>query len=152
MPPDILSHYSVLFREFLAGVDTLEVFEDGRPIFTSSNQRLIPLMAYLASPAFRQQPVTIFDKIGGNAAALLAVRANCCELFSPLGSEIAILTLHKYGVKYHFTDIVPYIKQPDGKSMCPMEKLSLDKDPEQFYQVMRDRLSAAISHADISAP
>src|SRR4030042_4292872 len=117
--------YAVLFREFLAGGETLRVYEEGRLVFSSGEQRLVPLMAYLAGPACRRQPVTIFDKIGGNAAALLAVKANCRELFSPLGSEIAVRTLTKYGVKYHFTSVVPYITQPDGKSMCPMEKLSI---------------------------
>ena len=76
----------------------------------------------------------------GNAAALLAIKANCREVYSPLGSQIAVKTLDKYGVKYYLTEIVPYILQPDGVSMCPMEKLSIDKEPEEFYQEISTRI------------
>jgi hypothetical protein len=98
-------------------------------------------MEYLAdySPG---EPVIIFDKIMGNAAALLAVRANCHEVYSPLGSDLAIKTLEKHHIEYHLTEIVPYIMRPDGKGMCPMEKLSLGKEPEEFYREMKSRIEA----------
>jgi len=30
----------------------------------------------------------------------------------------------------------------DGKDMCPMEKLSMDKTPEEFYTEMKKRIEA----------
>lgn len=72
----------------------------------------------------------------GNAAALLSIKAGCREVYSPLGSQLAIKTLEKYGIKYHLVEIVPYILQPDGRKMCPMEKLSIDKEPEEFYKLV----------------
>ena len=132
--------YAELFQEFLIGDNTLQVYKDGKLIFSSNKDRLIPLLDYIASHGCQHQQVTVFDKITGNAAALLAVKANCQEVYSPLGSELAIKTLNKYGIKYHFTNTVPYIQKPDGKSMCPMEKLSLDKEPEEFYEVIRGLL------------
>lgn len=142
--------YHALFDTFMAGGDTLQVYEDSRLIFSSNKDRLAPLLYYMDSPVFQRQPVVIFDKIGGNAAALLVILAHCRELYSPLGSEIAIKTLEKHGVKYHFSATVPYIRQPDGKTMCPMEKLSLDKGPEDFYSALtarRGNLSKAVKES-----
>jgi hypothetical protein len=128
--------YTHLFNEFLAGDDTLQVYEDSKLVFNSNKDRLLPLMEYLA--AFRPyRPVTIFDKVTGNAAALLSVKANCREIYSPLGSQIAINTLEKYDIKYRINKIIPFIQRPDGTDMCPMEKLSIDKDPEEFYEALR---------------
>jgi len=133
--------YTDLFSVFLDSDDTLQIYRDETLIFSSEKDRLLPLMEYLADNV-PGQPVTIFDKVMGNAAALLAVKVNCREIHSPLGSELGIKTLEKYGIEYHLTEIVPYITRPDGKGMCPMEKLSIGKEPEEFYQEMKSRLGA----------
>ncbi len=128
--------YQSLFNQFLTGDDTLQVYEDGKLFFSSRKDKLLPLMEYLDRWATHRQ-VVIFDKITGNAAALLSVRANCREAYSPLGSQIAVETFEKYGIKHHIIKLVPYIQKDNGEDMCPMEKLSRDKEPEEFYQVMR---------------
>ena len=84
------------------------------------------------------RPVVIFDKITSNAAALLSVKANGREVYSPLGSQIAVSTLEKYGIRYHLNEIVPYIQKPGQEEMCPMEKLSLGKGPEEFYSAVKN--------------
>ncbi len=128
--------YQQLFHQFVASDDTLQVYDRDTLVFSSRQDRLLPLMEYLDRWATHRQ-VVIFDKIMGNAAALLSVRANCREAYSPLGSQIAVETFEKYGIKHHITKLVPYIQKDNGEDMCPMEKLSLDKEPEEFYQVMR---------------
>ncbi len=125
------------FSEFLDSSDTLRVYEGEQLIFSSSKDRLLPLLEYIERFGSHHKQVVIFDKIMGNAAALLSVKAGCREVYSPLGSQLAIRSLDKYGVKYHLTEIVAYIQQADGKDMCPMEKLSLGKGPEEFYEVMK---------------
>ncbi len=130
-----------LFDEFLASSDTLRVYEDDKLLFSSSKDRLAPLLEYLGKFAPCHRPVVIFDRITGNAAALLCILAGCSEVYSPLGSGLAIETLERYGIKYHFTQLVPYIQKTGGQNMCPMEKLSLDKLPEEFYQLMRNMQS-----------
>ena len=129
--------YTQLFNLFLISDDTLQVYKDSKLLFSSDKDRLLPLLEYLDKFANSHQQVTIFDKIVGNAAALLSIEARCQEVYSPLGSQLAIKTLEKYGVKYHITDLVPYITQPDKEDMCPMEKLSLDKGPAEFYEAMK---------------
>ncbi len=138
--------YTDLFSAFLASDDTLRIYQDETLVFSSEKDRLLPLMEFidLQQKDSAQQPVTIFDKIMGNAAALLAIKVNCREVYSPLGSEFAVRTLERYGIEYHLSEIVPYIQRPDGKGICPMEQLSINKEPEGFYREMKARINKSI--------
>jgi hypothetical protein len=138
--------YTDLFSAFLASDDTLRIYQDETLVFSSEKDRLLPLMEFivLQQKDSVQQPVTIFDKIMGNAATLLAVKVNCREVYSPLGSELAVRTLERYGIEYHLSEIVPYIQRPDGKGICPMEQLSINKEPEEFYREMKARINKSI--------
>ena len=127
---------TALFNEFLAGADTLRVYEDGELVFSSTLDGLRPLLEYSDRFAPSPRPVVIFDRAIGNAAALLAVRIGCREVWSPLGSRLGLKTLDQYGIKHHLTELVNHILQDNGIDMCPMEKLSLGKNPEQFFQAV----------------
>jgi len=131
-----------LFNSFLASDDTLQIYQGETLVFSSKKDRLLPLMEYIAAHRAGGQPVIIYDKIMGNAAALLAVKVNCREVYSPLGSELAIKTLDRYSIKYHLTETVPCIQRPDGQGLCPMEQLSIDKEPEEFYRELKARIEA----------
>ncbi len=126
------------FDEFLLSGDTLQVYKDDELVFSSDKDRLLPLLEYIDEFAPQHQQVVILDKIMGNAAALLSIKAGCQEVYSPLGSQLAIKTLDEYGINYHLTDVIPYIQKPDGQDMCPMEKLSINKEPEEFYKVIKN--------------
>ena len=128
--------YQRIFQEFAASDDTLRVYESDRLVFSSRKDRLLPLMEYIDFFAPDHRGVVIFDKITGNAAALLAVKAGGREVFSPMGSKLAVQTLEKYGIAYHFTRTVPTVQRADGEDMCPMEKLSTGKEPDEFYREM----------------
>ena len=136
--------YTDLFSAFLASDDTLRIYLGDELVFSSEKDRLLPLMEYIALPwkDAGEQSVTVFDRIMGNAAALLVVKVNCREVYSPLGSELGIKTLEKFGIEYHLSEIVPYIMRPDGKGMCPMERLSVGKEPDEFYREMKTRIEA----------
>jgi hypothetical protein len=124
------------FYDFLQSNDTLRIYEDSRLIFSSTKDRLLPILEYIEQFPKRNS-VIILDKIVGNAAALLAVKARAKEVDSPIGSRMAITTLEKYGVQFHISDTVPYIQKDDvGVEICPMEKLSFNKDPEEFYSIL----------------
>lgn len=126
-----------LFNDFLISADTLRVYDGDRLLFTSNKDGLLPLLEYVDSIVSHQDKIKIFDKIIGNAAALLSVKAGCHKVYSPLASELAISTLNHYNVEYYFTEIMPYIQNRGGQDMCPMEKLSINKSPEQFYELVR---------------
>ena len=132
--------YQPLFAKFLTSDDTLRVYEGGKLIFTSDKDRLLPLVEYIDKFASHHRNVVIFDKIMGRAAALLCIKANCQEVYSPLGSQPAVEVLGKRGIKYHLTRTVPCIQTPDEK-MCPMELLSIGKEPEEFYQLIKNLLA-----------
>ena len=130
--------YTDFFNEFLMSGDTLRVYEGNQLVFSSIKDRLLPLLEYIDRfPPYHQQ-VVILDKIMGNAAALLSIKASCQEVYSPLGSQLAVKTLDKYGIKHHLTKIVPYIQKPNGEDLCPMEKLSINKEPEEFCEVIKN--------------
>jgi len=130
-----------LFARFVNSSDTFRVYHKGKPIFKSKKEQLRPLLEYIDEFSPQVQGVVIFDRIVGNAAALLLKKASCLEIYSPLGSEFAARTLSEQGIKYHFSRTVPYIINKAGDDICPMEKLSLDKDPEEFFQHLRRLLS-----------
>ena len=132
--------YTLLFDEFVASRDTLRVYREAKLIYSSDRDRLLPLLEYIDRFAPCQQTTVIFDKIMGNAAALLSVKAGGREVYSPLGSQLAIKTLTDYDIKYHLSQIVPSIQRPDGQDMCPMERLSIDKEPEEFYEAMKNAI------------
>jgi len=126
-----------LFDDFLISKDTLRVYKDNNLLFASSKDRLLPLLEYIDKFVPHQKGVAVFDRIIGNAAALLLTRVFCSEIYSPLGSELAVKTLSNYDIEYHFIEIVPYIQNSTGEGMCPMEKLSLGKSPEEFYEAAK---------------
>jgi hypothetical protein len=132
--------YQPLFDEFLTSKNTLRVYKGSKLIFTSDKDRLLPLVEYIDKFASQHHNVVIFDKIVGRAAALLFIKADCQEVYSPLGSQLAIEVLEKYSIKHHLTQIVPCIQKPN-KDMCPMETLSIGKDPEEFYQLIGNLLA-----------
>ena len=127
-----------LFDEFLASGDTLRVYEETKLIFASDKDRLLPLLEYIDRFALGHQRVVILDKVMGNAAALLSIKAGCQEVRSPLGSRLAVKTLDKYDIKYQLSSIVPYIRQPHRDEICPMEKLSINKTPGEFYAAAKN--------------
>ncbi len=135
--------YTLSFKKFLTSSDTLWVQAGNKLLFASSKDGLLPLLEYIEGLAHYHRSVVIFDKIMGNAAALLSVKANGREVYSPLGSQIAVRTLEKYGFRYHLKEIVPYIQKPGQEEMCPMEKLSLGKGPEEFYSAVKNRRTQA---------
>ena len=104
-----------LFSEFLVSNNTLQVYEEDRLIFASNKDRLLPLLEYIDNFAPYEKDVTVFDRVVGNAAALLLKKLFCNEIYSPLGSELAAKTLSSFGISYHFTEIVPYIQNSSGK-------------------------------------
>jgi Domain of unknown function (DUF1893) len=133
--------YKSLFDEFVNSADTLRVYKSNKLIFASDKDRLLPLIEYLEKLAPHHRNVVIFDKIVGRAAALLFIKANCREVYSPLGSQLAVEVLDKYGIKYCLTQIVPCIQKPNDTEMCPMEALSIGKEPEEFYRLIKKSLA-----------
>jgi hypothetical protein len=129
-----------LYKGFISSDDTLRIYRGKKLVHSSKKERLLPLMEYIASHETGGEKITVYDKVMGNAAALLSIVANAGEVYSPLGSEIAVNTLFSYDIEYHLDMIVPYIVRDDGRGMCPMERLSIGKGPGEFHRIMKERI------------
>ena len=127
------------FTEFLTSQDTFRIYKGNRLLFGSSKERLSPLLEYIDKFLPYEADVIVFDRVVGNAAALLLKKILCREVYSALGSETAIKTLVSSGIDYHFNKTVPYIENDSRQDMCPMEKLSLGKSTEEFYGLLKKR-------------
>ena len=88
-----------IFAEFLQSPDTVRVYKGEKMLFSSREERLMPLLEYAKRLAPYEQGVTVFDRVVGNAAALLLQKILCKEVYSPLGSEAAIKALDSFGIK-----------------------------------------------------
>ncbi len=126
-----------LFNEFIDSGDTLRIYRADALIFHSQKDRLSPLMEFLSNNQDGKRGLVVFDRIFGNAAALLAILAGCDEAYGPLGSQVAINTFIKYSIKYHFRDIVPYILDDTTQKMCPVEAKSINMEPLHFYELLQ---------------
>lgn len=129
-----------LMKLFTGSEYTLWVYHKGRLIFRSKKERLLPLLDYIHNFVPPVKDVTVFDRIVGNAAALLLRKAFCAEVYSPLGSQLAGQTLSELGISYHFAKTVPYILNEVGNDICPMEKLSFGKTPQEFYEAIEQMI------------
>jgi hypothetical protein len=126
------------FDEFLISKDTIRVYKGDKLIFSSREERLKPLLEYAARFKPYEKNVTVYDRVVGNAAALLLKKIHCSEVFSQLGSEAAVLALDSFGIKYHFNEIVLCILDDTRQNICPMEKMSTGKTSEEFYKLMSE--------------
>jgi hypothetical protein len=128
------------FIEFLKSKDTFRVYKGSHLIFASRKDKLVPMVEYIDNHVLYEKGVIVYDRIVGNAAALLLKTIQCQSVLSELGSENAIMTLKSAGVKYHFNETVDCIMNDSGQDMCPMEKLSLGKNPDEFFSALKERM------------
>ena len=132
-----MADYQHLYDQFVKTGKALQVYDGEQLLFYSSKEMLTPLLEYIETLAPHHRNVVVFDKIMGNAAALLCVIAHCRKVYSPLGSEVAIKTLNKYRIAHRITKVVPFIQKPNMTEICPMERLSIGKEPEEFYLLVK---------------
>ena len=125
-----------LLEQFTNSDYSLWVYDRGKRIFQSKEERLAPLLDYIRAFVPKVKGVVVFDRIVGNAAALLMRKALCTKVYSPLGSQLAAQSLSNFGIKCHFSRTVAHIMSNRGDDMCPMEKLSIGKTPEEFYEAI----------------
>ncbi len=124
------------FEEFLKSVWELEVWTGGRIIFRSQKSGVGGLLDFVIEQGEKHEGIIIFDKIVGQAVALLAAYLKAREVYGDVGSEFAIKALEKYKIKFYFQKTFPNILNRDKTGLCPFEKLSLGKTPQEFYNCL----------------
>jgi len=128
------------FSEFVNSKDTFRVYRGRRLVFASRKDKLAPMVDYIDSCRPCAGGVTVYDRIVGNAAALLLKTMRARRVFSELGSENAIRTLDEAGITHRFNRTVDCIMNDPGTDMCPMERLSLGKTPDEFLRALKERM------------
>jgi len=83
--------------------------------------------------------VVIFDKIVGQGVAMLAVYLKAREVWGKTGSKLAAKKLRKFKIKFHFHKTVPNILNKKKTDLCPLEKLSFKRTPEEFYRCLVEK-------------
>lgn len=132
-----------LFKKFLEAEDTVRVYLAGKLRFRSTQKGIKPLITYIQEFAPCPEGAIVFDRVVGNAAALLLKEASCTEVYGPIGSRLAAQTLEELGISHSFLKTVPYIVNRYGNDMCPFEKASLGKSPAEFYELAKETLASA---------
>ncbi|OPX37754.1 MAG: hypothetical protein B1H13_12345 [Desulfobacteraceae bacterium 4484_190.3] len=133
-----------LFGLFLKSEDTLWISSENDVIFQSRKKGIEPLIDYINQHSPCINEVIVCDRVVGNAAALLLKVACCKMLYASIGSEIAVETLNRLGIPCRFLKMVPYIINRKGDGMCPFEKASIGKSPDEFleYQTKSNSLNS----------
>ena len=127
-----------LFNSFLNSEETIWVCREEQVIFQSQKKGIAPLIEYIHQHGSSADEVTVFDRVVGNAAALLLKTACCKMIYSAVGSEIALKTLEKLSIPCFFIKVVPYIINRKGDGMCPFEKASIGKSPDEFFEYLKE--------------
>ena len=108
-------------------------------IFRSKKSGVRGLLDFINEQRGGQEGIVIFDKIVGQAVAFLAAYLGAKEVYGGTGSELAAKALEKYKIKFYFQKTVPNILNKDKTDLCPMEKLSIAKTPEEFYNSLKQK-------------
>ncbi len=131
---------NALYESFIQSEDTVWFLRDGERVFRSQKKGIAPLLEYLELFDIHDEgELIVFDRVVGNAAALLMKLARCKEVYAALASELAVETLKGFDIPGSFQKIVPHIINRKGTGMCPFERLSIGKSPADFYNLAKNK-------------
>lgn len=122
------------FKKFVNSGQELEIWNDGQMVFKSDKKMVGGLLEFIGNGGSRFNNLIIFDKRAGNAVALLCAHLRAKEIYAVIGSKAAIKTLQDFKIKFHFSKTIANILNKTGDDICPLEKLSFAKTPEQFLK------------------
>lgn len=125
------------FEKFLKSSFELEIWSKEEIIFRSKKPGIKGLIDFIKKYDQKFRGLMIFDKIVGQGVALLSIYLKAKEVYGKVGSKLATRTLKKFKIKFYFKKIVPKILNKKKDNSCPIEKLSLNKTPKEFYNSIK---------------
>lgn len=128
------------FKNFETSEFTLEIRSGKKRIFRSKKEGVRGLIDFIKKYGRRFKNLIIFDRVIGNAAALLFAYLKAKEVYGIIVSDLAKETLNKFKIKYYFKKTIPNILNKKETDICPLEKLSFQKTPEEFLVALKKRL------------
>jgi len=124
------------FERFFFSNLTLQIWLGEKLIFKSKKEGVRGLVEFIKKYRRRYKNLIAFDKVVGNAAALLFVYLKVKEVYGIIGSNLAKKTLRKYKIKFYFKKTISNILNKEKTDICPMEKISKTKTPEGLYKYL----------------
>ena len=124
------------FERFLKSSWGLEIWLGDRIIFRSKKSGVVGLLDFIKKHGRRHKGIVVFDKVVGQGAALLAAYLKAKEVWGKTGSRLAAKNLKKFKIKFYFKKTVLNILDKQKKDLCPLEKISFQKKPEEFYSFL----------------
>lgn len=122
------------FEKFLESPFGLEIWSGDKIVFRSKKAGVKGLTEFIKKYGKRFKGLIIFDKIVGQGAALLAAYLNTEKVYGKTGSKLAAKALKRFKIKFYFQKTVSNILDKKKKNLCPLEKRSFLKTPEEFYK------------------
>lgn len=101
--------------------NTCVIFDETNSLlFQSTEKGVKPLLDFFREHGIKSK-LTVYDKIMGRGAVLLAKLIGAETIDTPLISEDALSLAREYGMKIIYDEVVPYIVNRDNTGRCPIE-------------------------------
>lgn len=117
----------------------MEIWSGNKVIFRSKKEGIKGLLEFIKKSKKFPKNSIVFDKKVGNAVALLSAYIGAKGVFGVVGSKSAEKTFKKFKIKFHFLKTIPRILNKKGTDICPLEKLSSLKTPEEFCDSVKNK-------------
>lgn len=111
-----------------------------KQVYTSVERGVKPLLKWLDEKTDLDGAV-VADKVVGNGAAMLYVLLGVKEIYTPVVSQPAKMTLETHGIAIYFDECVEGIVNRTGTGACPMEDAVKGiENPKDALVAIRNRL------------
>lgn len=135
------------FDDFKKSDFSLMILNDNYIIFESKSGALTPLVEFLKSIRFLNNPndfskknskIIIYDKYIGRAAALLMTKLNPVKVYTPVISKFGREIFEQYHIDFQADKEVTYLMGIASDDMCRWEKLTVGKSPDEFWAMLNE--------------
>ena len=106
-------------------------------IFQSKSSGLKPLIKLIKKFSSRSAKLVVYDKIIGQAAALLLAYLKVSQVYTPLISQAGVLVLKKHHIEFEAKKRVKHIMDFASQELCHWEKLAKNKTPKKFWLLVK---------------
>lgn len=127
------------FDNFLETQLKLQIWSEGKVVFESGKDSLDGLIEFISIHNHKYKDLVIFDLKVGRGAALLAAYLGAKAIYGKIGSKSAEEVLKEAKIDFEFKEIVENIMNKKGDDICPIEKMSVNKLPEEFYNLLKSK-------------
>jgi len=140
----------ITLRDYLevleASDNNLMIYSKEELIFQSKSKGIRPHLEAIEKLGERLHGTIMIDKIVGRAAALLILYSKALEAHTVILSGPGKEVLDEHNFNYNYVELVPHIKQKDGRIFCPFERMVQGiSNPEEAYEAIVRKMASLSS-------